>query len=260
MRVASVLVLPTLLCLAVPRGARAVEPPDPHPYQLVVDRAEWDAPDGSRLAFCLLGRRDEACARVLAVYQRTRNGWTRLFLDRDRGTRPWAIDIAEFDGDSLPEVVVGVYKRSRFDPMLRNRLFVFDWTPNGALFPKWLGSRLGCAFVDFAVVTGPDGLDRLLTQERRTRDSANVRGYVWNGFGFDPEEQAGSRSCARGLLVRMEVAPAGPPRISLLPLGIAACRPRPAEPELAREIVAQLVARSDSVMFAEDRDGWWTLR
>lgn len=153
----------------------------PAPYDTVVARRAWTAPDGRLLAVCILGRRGEARGRTLAVYDSTATGWRRRFLDDDRGFRPWAVELAEFDGDALPEVVVGAYHPTRFDPENRNRLFVFDLTAADALFAKWLGSSLGRPFTSFRVVPGAGG-DRLCCRDADSVDSC--RYYRWHGFGF----------------------------------------------------------------------------
>jgi hypothetical protein len=157
---------------------------DPRPYQRVCDFAEWRGPSGRTLAFALLGYEHEPGARVIAVYESTAAGWIRLFLDHERGFHPWAIRLAELDGDSLPEVGVGVYKTSRFDPVLRRRLFVFDWTAGDTLIPKWLGSRLAYPFTSFMFQPAGQGRSRLVTTETHRRGGVRCVAYDWNGFGF----------------------------------------------------------------------------
>jgi hypothetical protein len=156
---------------------------DPAPYERVHDLAIWRPAVGRPLAFALLGQADEPRARVIAVYESTAAGWERRFLDRERGTHPWAIRLAELDGDSLPEVVVGVYKSSRYDSIVRNRIFVFDWT-GSTIVPKWLGSRLAFAIDSFTFAPGPGGRSRLVVTDMPAREIARRATYQWNGFGF----------------------------------------------------------------------------
>jgi len=160
---------------------------DPRPYHRILARTDWVSPAGRHLAFCLLGYRDEARARTMAAYE-IKGGRSRLlFLDRDRGYHPWAIAVTELDGDSLPEIAVGAYKKTRYDPVERERLFIYDWTEHDTLFAKWLGSRLGLPFSAFGFARGQDGLDRLLTVEHYGRERLLLRQYHWNGFGFSRE-------------------------------------------------------------------------
>jgi hypothetical protein len=173
-----------LMATAIMSGAWSLTRPDPGPYEVIKDGKEWRSPDGRRLLFCLLGQRGEPRARALAVYEKKGWRWQRIFLDLDRGANPGTIKLAELDGDTLPEVAVGVFKGTRFDPLWKERLFLFDWKDNDTLFPKWLGSRLGLDLVVFAFARGPEGLDRLLTVEAAGKERLVLRQYHWNGFGF----------------------------------------------------------------------------
>jgi hypothetical protein len=167
---------------------------EPAPYDRVVDAVEWTSQEGRRLTFCLLGYRNEDRARAIAVFEWADHRWTRLFADGDRGFSPWKLALAELDGDALPEVVVGTHNVARFDPVRRNRLFVFDWTRRETLFAKWLGSRLCGPFDDFTLVRGGDGRDRLLAVESAGGEGRVIREYRWNGFGFTLERDWMSRS------------------------------------------------------------------
>ena len=147
-------------------------------------RADWVSPAGRKIAFCLLGSEGEEHGRTIAVYELEPGRASRIYLDMDRGFHPWAITCAELDGDSLPEVAVGAYKRTRFHPVLENRLLIFDWTEKDTIFAKWLGSRLGFPFESFGFARAGDGIDRLLTVEHSGRERLVLRQYHWNGFGF----------------------------------------------------------------------------
>ena len=181
------LILPGLLLAA----AAAAVVPDASPYDRIDQQAEWTAGDGARLAFCLLGRDGEDLARTLAVYRLRGAAWEPLYLDRDRATHPWKLALAELDGDERPEVLVAVRKSSRFDPIVRNRLFVYDWTAAGTIHPLWLGSRLGGSLVDFGVIAGRDGLDRIVVIEQVGPEATRARRYTWSGFGFVLDEDGG---------------------------------------------------------------------
>jgi hypothetical protein len=176
--------------------------PSPAPFERVFVDRYWRTPTGSALAFCVLGHQAEERGRVLAVYDSSGGGWRQLFLDADRGFHPWALELCELDGDTLPEVAVGVYKASRFDPVERNRIFIFDWTDSNVLFAKWLGSRLGGPIEGFAIVSGPDARDRLLCLHPESDGGLRMRRYVWNGFGFDLEGDVAPAEAPSALLSR----------------------------------------------------------
>jgi len=184
---------------AFPGGPAAL---DPAPYDRVFAGVEWRSPEGLRLAFCLLGRAGEERARTIAVYELTEvaaaapsppgaapapgRAWVRVWLDRDRGFHPFAIMVAELDGDPLPEVAVLVHKSTRYDPAPADRLFIFDWAGD-VLSAKWLGSRLGLPLLAAGFARAPDGLDRLVTVEHSGRERLALRLYRYDGFGFSHE-------------------------------------------------------------------------
>jgi hypothetical protein len=118
-------------------------------------------------------------------------GYLRMRFSRDLGgLAPWKIRLADVDGDGRPELVLGVFKRTRFDPVPRKRLFVYDW-PGYTLVPRWLGSRLSLPFEDFAFVDcNGDGRDELVALEQRPGGRRRLMRYDWNGFGFSGDENA----------------------------------------------------------------------
>jgi hypothetical protein len=101
------------------------------------------------------------------------------------GLNPWKLETADVDGDGMPEVIVGVWKTSPFDPVMANRLFVYS-PADGELQPKWLGSRLSRRFDDFVFCDiNSDGWDELIALEVNDEGAHRVAVYRWSGFGFD---------------------------------------------------------------------------
>ncbi len=186
-RVASTLLLLTTIFTCLIGSAASTKPINPAPYAKLHSKTLWKSPSGRHLAFCLLGDKHAPRARAIAVYEKTGHHWRRLFLDRDRGFNPESIQLAELDGDPLPEIAIGVYKTTRFHPVMARRLFIYDWTDNDRLSPKWLGSRLGLTLERFAFARADDGIDRLLTVEHSGRQRLALRQYRWMGFGFSHE-------------------------------------------------------------------------
>ena len=117
-------------------------------------------------------------------------GCLRVRFSRDLSRlAPWKIRLADVDGDGRPELVLGVFKRARFDPVPRKRLFVYDW-PGHTLVPRWLGSRLSLPFDDFAFVDcNGDGRDELVALEQGPGGRRRLMRYDWNGFGFSGDEK-----------------------------------------------------------------------
>ncbi len=97
---------------------------------------------------------------------------------------------ADVDGDGQLDLLVLVRKKTRYDPRLAWRPFVFT-LQEGRWVPKWLGSRVGRPLLEAAFVRTPAGV-RLLTLERFGNDSGALNTgtqtvltlYHWRGFGF----------------------------------------------------------------------------
>lgn len=99
--------------------------------------------------------------------------------------KPWKVRIADVDGDGINEVILGVYKKTRFDPVYDNRLFVYSFDGK-SLFSKWLGSRLANRFSDFEFGdVDMDGKDELISVEIDANAyQQKIIIYDWKGFGF----------------------------------------------------------------------------
>jgi hypothetical protein len=92
---------------------------------------------------------------------------------------------ADVDGDGALDLLVLVHKKTRYDPKLAWRPFVYT-LQEGEWFPKWLGSRLARPLQEAAFVHTPQGV-RLLTVEQFARGKSGLTMYHWTGFGFRGE-------------------------------------------------------------------------
>lgn len=98
---------------------------------------------------------------------------------------PWKIMKAEVDGDNRPEICVGVWKKTRYDSLISNRLFIYN-TNGPYIYPKWLGSSLSSPLLDFDFKdVNSDGMDELITLELNEDGTKKINVYKWSGFGFD---------------------------------------------------------------------------
>jgi hypothetical protein len=116
-------------------------------------------------------------------------------LQKDRGNRiqvydmknlnPWRVHIADVDGDGIKELSIGVYKKTRLDPVMAKRPFLYAW--NGkTIYPKWLGSRLSRPFHDYVFCdVNDDSVDELVSIELADNGSKLINVYRWKSFGFE---------------------------------------------------------------------------
>ncbi|MGE5485318.1 MAG: FG-GAP repeat domain-containing protein [Ignavibacteriales bacterium] len=135
--------------------------------------------DGGSEFVVVTGSPLERFGRQVTVIFFDRRPWTGL-----RGLNPWKTASGDIDGDGLPELLVGVWKQTRLDPVFDRRLFVYAWSEHGPA-PRWLGSRLSRPFVDFGLedVDG-DGDLELMAVELERSGVFSTRAYEWSGFGF----------------------------------------------------------------------------
>ena len=111
-----------------------------------------------------------------------------LILETDSSCDVWELRYpvyrfctGDMDGDSIVDAIVGVEKTTRFDPVVRRRVFMFR-NIGGKVRPLWMGSRLGQPVVDFRVVQ-VDGETRLRSVEEEKNGKFLVAEYRWSSFG-----------------------------------------------------------------------------
>jgi hypothetical protein len=102
----------------------------------------------------------------------------------------WALDYpiyrftcGDMTGDSIPEVLVGTIKATRYRPEEDKRLFIFHLYKGRFIRPLWLGSRVGCPLIDFKIET--DTVPNLVhTWERKGNGDTIEVLYQLKGFGL----------------------------------------------------------------------------
>ena len=92
------------------------------------------------------------------------------------------LEIADMDNDSNSDVLVGVIKATRFDPVIRKRLFAYQFT-DGTIRPLWLSSRLGQPLYDFTSVIH-DKQTFIQSIELERDNTYLVAEYKWQVFGL----------------------------------------------------------------------------
>jgi hypothetical protein len=145
--------------------------------------------DGPREKIVLDARRDPA----LEVWR----GGKRLDGNVPRRWKPWKLLTADVDGDGRRDIIVGVYKATRFFKQPHNCVFVYNWDGR-RITPKWLGSSLSKRFSDFTFANmDGDRADELIALETRRDGKKCVVVYSWAGFGFAPDWQRGAWTNAK---------------------------------------------------------------
>ena len=67
---------------------------------------------------------------------------------------PWKIykfDHGDLDGDGVPEIAVGVIKKTKYDPVMEKRLFLYRIADGHAIIRLWMGSKLVHRVQDFYI-------------------------------------------------------------------------------------------------------------
>ena len=67
---------------------------------------------------------------------------------------PWKIykfDHGDLDGDGVPEIAVGVIKKTKYDPVMEKRLFLYQIADGHAIIRLWMGSKLVHRVQDFYI-------------------------------------------------------------------------------------------------------------
>ena len=120
-----------------------------------------------------------------------RRGKRLLWQGVPAAWKPWKIEIADVDGNGRSEIILGVFKATKFFTTPHNCLFIYEFSGETA-FPKWLGSSLSRPFTDFIFADlDNEAGDELIAMETTLRERKGVAVYHWNSFGFTLERRRG---------------------------------------------------------------------
>jgi hypothetical protein len=113
-----------------------------------------------------------------------------FFTDSLISTNKWRLnypvyqfDCDDINNDGIPEIAVGVIKRTRYDSICRRRLFIFKLYEGKYIRPLWLGSRVSYPLVDFRIV-GESGEKHFRTLEQNGENSFVIAEYKLDAFGL----------------------------------------------------------------------------
>ncbi len=90
-------------------------------------------------------------------------------------------DYGDVNGDGLPEIAIGVTKKTRYWRSEDKRLFIFKLYKGRLIRPLWLGSRLGCPIVSFRIER--DSMPARIVSTEQCGDSIVKVMYRLKGFG-----------------------------------------------------------------------------
>ena len=96
----------------------------------------------------------------------------------------YQINFGDVNNDSIPEIIVGTIKATRYDRNIDKRLFIFKITDDYYIRPMWMGSRVSQPLVDFSLKE-QDPVSKIRTIEREQDGTYLVAEYRWRGFGLD---------------------------------------------------------------------------
>lgn len=122
---------------------------------------------------------------VFVVFEEAGKGdWKRIYENDFHDLKPWKLEQADLDGDKEKEILIAVKKTTRFDPVEKNRLFIFNYK-NGKLVKKWTGSDIAGTWVNFFsgdLLSIPG--DELMFVEKAGKEGEKISIYYWFDFGF----------------------------------------------------------------------------
>lgn len=94
----------------------------------------------------------------------------------------YKMESGDINNDGRTDIVLGVIKRSKFDPEKRRRIFLLQ-TDHNRLRPLWLGTRTCRDLVDFSVLK-KGRITAIITIEKEGNNFYCTGEYCWNNFGL----------------------------------------------------------------------------
>jgi len=97
--------------------------------------------------------------------------------------RVGSVSVGDVDDDGRLELLVMVWKRTRYHRPLAWRPFLYTLA-DGRWVPKWLGSRVGRELIEARLACPGPGPSKLVTLEQGHDAARYLTVYHWRGFGF----------------------------------------------------------------------------
>ncbi len=121
---------------------------------------------------------------TFAVYDQDHDGrWKLIYENNFKKLKPWKIEVADIDGDGIKEILTAVNKKTHFDHIEKNRMFIFNYT-DGKLVKKWTGSEIAGVWKSFRAYDILPMKGSELIFIRKTDKGERISIYYWFDFGF----------------------------------------------------------------------------
>jgi len=141
--------------------------------------------DGKKELVMILKRPWDEYGKSFVIVSLQKGAGSRIQMYDMKNLNPWRVHITDVDGDGMKELSVGVYKKTRLDPVMAKRPFLYNWDGN-TIYPKWLGSRLSRPFDDYLFCDmDNDSVEELISIEQTDSKNKLINVYRWKGFGFE---------------------------------------------------------------------------
>ncbi len=121
---------------------------------------------------------------LFVVFGRNEDLWHRSYENDFKNLMPWKVELADIDGDNIPEILIALQKTTPYDKEIKNRMFIFNYQDN-ILARKWTGSRIAGIWREFypmELLSTPG--QELVFIEQAGEDLEKISIYSWFDFGF----------------------------------------------------------------------------
>lgn len=99
---------------------------------------------------------------------------------------PWPVyrfTFGDLNGDSIPEIAVGVIKKTPYWQQVDRRLFIYGLYKGRDFYPVWRGSHVASKLIDFTIDSSTQPA-KVHTLEQRADSSHYEAEYVLGAFGL----------------------------------------------------------------------------
>ncbi|WP_165916185.1 FG-GAP repeat domain-containing protein [Marinisporobacter balticus] len=146
--------------------------------------------DGNDEILLIIGKKGEKIGNNMQILSFD-GGLKEVYNKFFSTLNPWKVQTADVDGDGKKEIAIGVYKKTKFYPIMEKRPFIYEWR-DGRIFPKWRGSRLSKPFDDYIFLDiDEDKMDEIIAIEVLKDGRKTINAYKWKGFGFEGIGESG---------------------------------------------------------------------